>query len=280
MEKSADRLKILERIAERERKGQFDLDVEDDPETIVLLPDQIDYLNEKLSSKIKTYFANIAGTKFFEGMIKNKDVIIDKIIGIENFLKVKSGALITCNHFNAFDNYAVWRAIKPYMGRKKLYKVIREGNYTNSPPPFGFVMRNCNTLPLSSNVETMKKFMNAVSVLLKRGEKILIYPEQAMWWNYRKPRPCKVGAYKFAVVNNVPIIPVLITLEDSDIIGGDGFPVQKYTINFLEPIYPNNELAKNDNIEYMRSENYRLWKDCYESIYKIPLTYTCDAEKK
>ena len=83
-------------------------------------------------------------------MIKNKAVIIDKITGIENFLKVKSGALITCNHFNPFDNYAVWGTIKPYMGRKRLYKVIREGNYTTPPPPFGFVMRNCNTLPLSS----------------------------------------------------------------------------------------------------------------------------------
>ena len=69
MEKSKERLKILEKIDELERAERWDEDVEDDPETIELLPNEIDYLNKKLSSKIKTIYANFMGTMFFEKLI-------------------------------------------------------------------------------------------------------------------------------------------------------------------------------------------------------------------
>ncbi len=273
MEKSEQRLKILEKIAELEKNELWDQDVEDDPETIELLPNKVDYLNKKLSSKIKTYFANLAGQAFFEKMIKNRQFIIDRVNGIENFAKVKSGAIITCNHFNPCDNYAVWRVLRPYMNGRMLYKVIREGNYTNPPKPFGQFMKHCNTLPLSSNTETMKKFIKSVDVLLKRGENILIYPEQAMWWNYRKPRPLKDGAFWFAVNSNVPVVPVFITMEDSDVMDGDGFPVQKYILNILPAIYPNPDFSKKQNIEFMKKSNYDSWVKTYEDFYNTKLTY-------
>ena len=47
MEKSAHKLELLRRIADLEKKQLWHLDVEDDPETYPLMPDQIDYLNEK-----------------------------------------------------------------------------------------------------------------------------------------------------------------------------------------------------------------------------------------
>ena len=273
MEKSPERLAVLEKIDYNERAGLFNDDVENDPPTIELLPDKVDYLNKKLFNKIATKIANRAGTNFFEKLIKNGQLIIKEIRGIENYLSVEGGALITCNHFNACDNYAVYRAIRPYLGKRRLYKVIREGNFTNFPGPIGFFFRHCNTLPLSSNKDTMKKFMIAMNTLLARGEKILIYPEQAMWWNYRKPRPMKTGAFRFAVTCNVPIIPVFITMEDSETMDPNGFPVQEYTIHFLKPIYPNKELAKKENIEYLMNENYRLWVETYENFYNKKLEY-------
>lgn len=273
MEKSQERLEVLNRIQENEKMGLWDKSVENDPETIELKPNKVDYLNKKLSSKISTFFANIFATNFFEKMLKNGQMIIEKVVGIENFTRVDGGAIITCNHFNPCDNYAVWRAIKPYMGKHKLYKVIREGNFTNFPNPIGFFFKHCNTLPLSSNTETMKKFMAAMSTLLKKGEKILIFPEQEMWWNYKKPRPCKNGAYRFAVTNDVPIIPMFITMRDSDNYDKDGFKVQKYTVNIMPAIYPRKDLDKKSNIEYLKSENYKKWVETYETFYKTKLTY-------
>ncbi|MBQ2998924.1 MAG: 1-acyl-sn-glycerol-3-phosphate acyltransferase, partial [Clostridia bacterium] len=224
MERSAHKLELLRRIEELEKQELWHLDVEDDPETYPLMPDQVDYLNEKLSSKIKNRIANHFGARFFDKMIENGQLIIKEVRGIENFTAVEGGRFVTCNHFSVGDNYAVWKALCDHMDGKMLYKIIREGNYTNPPKPFGLFMRHCNTLPLSSQMSTMKKFMKAIHVLLQRGETILIYPEQGMWWNYRKPKPMQDGAFTLAVRNQAPIVPIFITMEDSDHLDPDGFP--------------------------------------------------------
>jgi len=265
---------LLERIAELEKKELWHLDVEDDPETYPLMPYMVDYLNEKLSSRIKNKIANIAGARFFDKMIANRQLIIKEIRGIENFTAVKGGKIVTCNHFSVTDNYAVWIALRDHMAGKMLYKVIREGNYTNPPKPFGLFMRHCNTLPLSSQTATMKKFLRAVKVLLERGETILIYPEQSMWWNYRKPKPMQDGAFSIALRNDTPIVPVFITMSDSDILDGDGFFVQEYTIHILPAIYPDRTLSRADAIKKMKEENYAAWVKTYEEFYQKPLVYS------
>ena len=273
MQKSAHKLELIKRIAELEKKELWHLDVEDDPETYPLMPDKVDYLNEKLSSKIKNKIANIAGTRFFDKMIANRQLIIKEVRGIENFIAVKGGKIVTCNHFSVGDNYAVWVALRDYMDGRMLFKVIREGNYTNPPKPFGLFMRHCNTLPLSSQTSTMKKFLRAVRVLLERGETILIYPEQSMWWNYRKPKPMQDGAFTLAARNKKPIVPIFITMEDSDVLDPDGFYVQEYTIHILPAIYPDSMLSNVEAKEALKKENYEAWVKVYEEFYKKKLVY-------
>lgn len=51
---SEDRKEVLRKIDEYERKGWFDKDVENDPPSPELRPEDVDYLGKKLSSKIKT----------------------------------------------------------------------------------------------------------------------------------------------------------------------------------------------------------------------------------
>lgn len=273
MEKNAHKLELLRRIAELERQGLWHIDAEDDPESYPLMPDKVDYLNEKLSSKIKNKVANISASRFFDRMIAKRQLIIKEVRGIENFCAVEGGRIVTCNHFSITDHYAVWVALREHMDGKMLYKVIREGNYTNPPKPFGLFMRHCNTLPLSSQTKTMKKFLQGVKVLLGRGETILIYPEQSLWWNYRKPKPLQDGAFTLALQNDVPIVPIFITMEDSDTPDGDGFFVQEYTINILPAIYPDKTLPRADAREAMKRENYGVWVKVYEDFYKKPLVY-------
>ncbi len=274
MERSAHKLELLKRIDELEKKGMWHLDVEDDPETYPLMPDKVDYLCEKLSSRIKTKIANIFGARFFDKMIADRQLVIKEVRGIENFTAVKGGKVVTCNHFSISDNYAVWVALRGHMEGRMLYKVIREGNYTNPPKPFGLFMRYCNTLPLSSQTGTMMKFLKAFAELLKRGETILIYPEQGMWWNYRKPRPMQDGAFSLAVRNKVPVVPIFITMEDSDRLDGDGFPVQEYTLHILPAIYPDPSLSRNDAKADMKNKNYEAWVKVYEEFYQKPLEYS------
>ena len=133
------------------------------------------------------------------------------------------------------------------------------------------MMRHANTLPLSSNYETMKNFYNGVEKLLNRGEKILIYPEQAMWWNYKKPRPFKKGAFQIASKFNAPILPVFITMKDSDVVDDDGFFVQEYYVHFLPAIYPDGNLTNIENTKMLSEKNYNLWVETYENFYQTKL---------
>lgn len=280
MEKSKNRLEILEKIRNLEKEGKFDIDAENDPPSLPLTPDNVDYLKKKSYSKLKNIVANKMGEKFLNDILKDNKLIIKEINGIENLQKVETGAMITCNHFNPFDSFSIEQVFR-LSGKskeKKLYKVIREGNYTNFPGLYGFFFRNCDTLPLSSNKRTMIEFMKAVDTILQRGDFILIYPEQSMWWNYRKPKPLKPGAFKLASKNNVPVIPIFITMEDSNIIGEDGFPVQEYIINIGEPIYPNDTLSDRENTEMMKEKNFEVWKNVYEEFYGIPLEYTTEKD--
>lgn len=278
IEKAQDRLEILDEIEKLEKEGRFDVDPEKDPPTIVLTPDNVDYLKEKSTSKFKRRVANKMGERFLDEILRDNKLIIKEVKGIENLQKVETGAMITCNHFNPFDSFTVEKVFR-MAGKDKnktLYKVIREGNYTNFPGFYGFLFRNCDTLPLSSNKRTMVQFLKAVDTILQRGDYILIYPEQSLWWNYKKPKPLKDGAYRMATRNNVPVIPIFITMEDSDIIGEDGFPVQEYIVNIEEPIYPDSNLSEKENTDIMKDKNFQIWKKVYEDFYKIPLQYTCD----
>ena len=278
VEKSQERIEILEKIKKLEEEGKFDIDAENDPPTIILTPENVDYLKRKSYSKIKNKVANKMGEKFLNNLLKDNKLIIKNINGIENLQSVETGAMITCNHFNPFDSFAIEKVfrISGQSKNKKLYKVIREGNYTNFPGLYGFFFRNCDTLPLSSNKKTMVEFMKSVDIILNRGDFILIYPEQSMWWNYRKPKPLKNGAFKLAARNNVPVIPIFITMEDSKIIGEDGFPVQEYTINIEKPIYPDDKLTERENMEAMKNQNAEVWRKVYEDFYQTTLEYSCD----
>ena len=275
-----DRVDIVKKIERFEKEGRFWEDVEADPESKVLMPCDIDYLNKGMGDRIKTAIAFSIARQFVNGLIEEKKLMIREIRGIENFNCLDSGAVITCNHFNAFDSFAIQLAYEASeQGSRRFYRVIREGNYTSFPGFYGFLMRHCNTLPLSSNRDTLKKFTEAVDTLLREGHFVLVYPEQSMWWNYRKPKPLRSGAFMFAAKSGVPVLPCFITMRDSDVLGNDGYFVQEYTIHISPPIYPEDGLSYRKNMEKMMDKNYSLWREIYEREYGMPLVYTTEKQK-
>lgn len=278
--KSVDRMRILEKIEKLEREGKFDQDVEDDPPSKVLMPDGVDYMRKSFMKRFKSKFAFYIARRFVKKLINNNQMIIKEIKGIEHFKSLKSGAIITCNHFNPFDSFAIQQVYDLSDKKKKFYRVIKEGNYTSFPGFYGFLMRHCNTLPLSSNFETMKEFVKATDFLLKDGNYVLVYPEQSLWWNYRKPKPLKKGAFTMASRNHVPVLPCFITMKDSAILDADGFPVQEYTVHVLPPIYPDKNKTTRENTEDMLNKNYEMWKDVYESVYGEKLVYKTSNGQK
>ena len=92
----------------------------------------------------------------------------------------------------------------------------------------------------------------------------------------------KNGAFRYAVTNNVPILPLFITIKDKEQKVDENNCVNfgDYTIHVLDPIYPKPELNAKENIEYLRKENYRVWKELYEKTYEQTLEYTTVDKSK
>ena len=81
------------------------------------------------------------------------------------------------------------------------------------------------------------------------------------------------GAFTLAVRNKAPIVPIFITMEDSDVPDGDGFFGQEYTIHILPAIYPDGTLSNAEAKDAMKKENYEAWVKVYETFYQKPLVY-------
>ena len=275
-QKKQYRQKIAALIEEKERQGgeAFFEDVEEDAPSKSIEPDEVDYLQEKLSTRIKARIAELFASMLYKKVKKENEL---KIVGLENLKGLKSGAIITGNHFHYFESAGAI-AVRNALKGKKLYRVVKEGNFYMKGF-FGFLLKNTSTLPLSSNMKTMIKFNKAVDTILKNGDLILIYPEQAMWWNYRKPRPHRVGASFYAAKNNVPIISYFITMEDGSKKDELGDPIQKYTVHILPLIYPDDSKTIKENEEEMTRKNYEAWVKVYEETYQTKLTYLCDENK-
>jgi hypothetical protein len=54
---------------------------------------------------------------------------------------------------------------------------------------------------------------------------------------------------------------------------GSGFDIPEYTIWFLPPIYPKQELSVKENAEYLKEQNFLAWKELYEKVYCTTLEY-------
>lgn len=260
-----DRKRVLAKIAEFEEKGgeSFFCDVEADPPSRTLMPRDVDYLHASAKYKINGFFARIT-ENMCRCVCKHKFRI--KVEGKENLRNISGGAVFTSNHFSVNENLAVNLAAKSAPGKHRFYKLIREGNYF-MPGIIGWLLKYCDTLPLSESFATTRLLDRAISEILKRGDFILVYPEQAMWWYYKKPRPYRIGAFYYAAKNGVPVVPCFVTMakknEKFDMLPDN----VRLTVHILEPIFPENGLGFKENAERMRERNAFLTRECFEKVY-------------
>ena len=264
-----EREEVLARIAALEAAGgeSFFVDVEPDPPGHPLAPDEVDYLRKKPANRVKAFFARRLADLSLLWFGHDLRITLE---GVENLrgLPHNGGAIMTSNHFSKFESLCVLKAAKKVPGRHRLWRVIK-GNNVFIPGIIGFLMRHCDTLPLSTNLRTQRLFAEDLGTILSRGGLVLIYPEQAMWWNYRKPRPHKPGAYFYAAKNHVPVIPLFVTMTDQAGRTDDaGFPKQAYTVHILPPIYPDPARSLRENERAMQEKNEQLCREVYERVYR------------
>lgn len=196
--------------------------------------------------------------------IVNKDT---EVIGLENLEQIRGGAIITSNHFSPVDSTIVRHAIKK-IGHRRLYTVSRDENLAMEGM-VGFLMKYADTLPISNERGFIEdKLVPTLRELMESKQFVLIYPEQEMWFNYRKPRPPKRGAYYCAARLNVPVISCFVEMRDTDELdGGGSFHKVRYIMHILPPIYPDPRKTARENSVEMCKKDFEQKRHAYESAY-------------
>ena len=201
------------------------------------------------------------------------------IIGLEklNYVDLTNGAIITSNHFNPLDSYNIRKIVEEKL-HKKLYIVVQDTNLA-MPGALGFLFNNIEVIPLSKSPNyIIKKFMPELKKILSKGNFVLIYPEEEMWFNYKLPRPCKRGAYQFAHELDVPVISCFVKMTDTNITDNNEFNIVKYDVFINKVIYPEkNESIKSDSRK-MAEVDYETRKIAYEDAYNKELKYEFDIK--
>lgn len=265
--------KVIENIKKNIKNEEFNNKVE--------LNDPV--LSDEKRNKVIKKFYKIRNNRFLFYLRRRPAFIytsyiglkLDKYIeieGLDNLKDIKNGAIITSNHFNPIDNMIIRKLIKKYY-KKNLYIVIQETNL-DMPGFLGYLMNHLNIIPLSKSVNyIINTFKPELKKVLDKKNYVLIYPEEEMWFNYKKPRPCKKGAYQFALDSNVPVISCfveMVNLEDDD---NEQFKQIKYILHVLKPIYKDEKKSYRENIVYMANKDYEQKKECYEKVYNKKLDY-------
>lgn len=197
---------------------------------------------------------------------------IDEIVGLEKLSQVQGPAFVTASHFNPFDS-GILRTLSRQSGRDRLVAVSQGANF-RMPGLNGFVLRNIDVIPLLREPSYMNgPFRELMQRHLDKGRFVLIYPEQSMWFNYRKPRPGRRGAYLFASQFHVPVVPTFSELQTYGGAAAPGFQKVRIVLHVLDPLYPDPAKSDRENSFALCEQDYRARVACYEHCYGKTLDY-------
>lgn len=268
-----NRLEVIKNIKEAAECKDFYAKVEiDDPVLTTEQSDEIikNYLKSRVTPgyKIKSFFARMLANILTFALNRKTE-----IVGIEKLSEIKGGAIITSNHFSPIENTAIRHLVKK-LDKRRINIVCQVTNLAMTGA-VGFLMNYGDTVPISDNFRYMQKdFTNVLAELIEKDEYVLIYPEKEMWFNYRKPRDFKRGAYYYAARLNVSVISCFVEMQDLPERDKGDFNKVKYTVHVLDVMYPDsNKTVKENSVEMCRRD-YQLKKKAYEKAYNKPLTYT------
>lgn len=268
---------VIENIKAAAESGDFYKKVEiDDP---VLSKKESREITDKyltarktFAFKFKTFFARLIAN--IGSNIINKNT---EIIGEIDASVLRDGAIITSNHFSPLENTVIRYFVRKH-GKRRLNIVSQVTNFAMQGF-IGFLMNYADTIPLSPDMRYLNRdFIDVLAELMAKKEAVLIYPEQEMWFNYRKPRPLKRGAYHFAAKLNRPIVSCFVEMVDRKQMENDKFHKVQYRLHILGVIYPDNNKAVKENSEKMCETDYALKKAAYEKAYGRALTYDFEGQ--
>ena len=263
---------VIENIRSFAQSGEFHRKVEiHDP---ALTPQEIHKITDNylscrtdLTFRAKTAVARALASVACRALNRDTD-----IIGLDRITLPKQSFIITSNHFSPMENTVI-RLLTKKLG-KRLSIVCQATNFA-MPGLIGFLMNYGDTIPLS--VESHYLARDFLSVLkeklAEKNQAILLYPEQEMWYRYRKPRPPKSGAYFYAAKLGAPILSCFVEIQEKEEDQNEEFKKVRCILHVLGTLSPDPDKSVKENTERLAQEDYALKKACYERVYHKPLTY-------
>lgn len=153
-----------------------------------------------------------------------------KIEGKENLENLKTGAITVSNHVLILDCAMVGLALD----EKKVYYTTLEDSF--KIPFIRHLIKLLRAIPIPTEQKNKPHFVKALDEVLKEGGMVHFYPEASLWPYYNKIRNFKTGAFRFALRNNVPIVPMIFTFRRPVGIRRVFKRKSDVTLTILEPI--------------------------------------------
>ena len=186
-------------------------------------------------------------------------IYVPKIKGKQNLKKVKN-AIFIANHTFIMDcaifNTHILKFKRPYfLCEKNAFQI----------PVVNIIIKLLNAVPIPTQIKAYQKFSKEINLALNNDKKsLIIYPEGSLWPYYPNIRPFKSGAFKFAVKNNLPIVPIVFSYrKPNKFYRFFGRKKPFINVNILEPIYSDNSnnFKLEENLINLKVNN--IMKDCF-----------------
>ena len=217
------------------------------------------YRKKSIFYKINAFFLRMLALTFLP--IGNFFRYRYKIKGKKNLKELKKqGYVVVANHVLHMDAAIIASSIFRW---RKLHFVILGENATI--PVAGKIITALGGVPIADDIAGTKEFLRHCNWLLENNKPLMIFPEKALWHGYKGVRPFDKGAFKIAVSNNVPVLPIVITLKNRN--KNKKKPLYKVYFEIKKPIYPNDELKGNVKIEELRDRTHRIFEETTSAFY-------------
>ena len=149
--------------------------------------------------------------------------------------------------------------------RKKNFYVVA-ANHNMKKGLVGYLFKASGVLPLSNSLDASKNLTRTINKILSNGGFVHMYAESALWFRYERSRPLKLGAFKIASENKVPVVPIVILFR----------PKRKYeffrrkkTITMIigKPIFPDETLPARESAVQMKEQCQKFYNDTVCDFY-------------
>jgi len=223
----------------------------------VVLKDNYNFFYQ---SKFKYFMSRVV--MIFVGCLLMPFILIFtglRIRGRKNYKKVKKkGCILISNHINPGDAFFTgWTLM-----RRRVYITSLQSNL-GLPFGFGKLIRIMGAVPIPEERKQIPRFREQFIKEIERKRKILVYPEAALIPFCDHIRPFKKGAFRLALVDDTPILPIVYTYRKPKFLYRLFRRKPCLTLNFLEPYYPPTEGTHAYRIEKTMNDLHEMMSNFF-----------------